>query len=343
MPEDIRIWKILEKEDLKELKKAKLNLEERLEKWLEKDISIISNDLLVIGKQVETTVSGVIDLLCLDKDGDVVILELKRDKTPREITAQILEYASWVKDLSNDQVTRIANEYLKDNGPLEDAFKKKFNSELPEVLNERHQMLVIGSEIDSRSERIIKYLSDTYGVWINAVTFQYFHDEGGKELLARVFLIEPSQAEEKSERITSSKRKPPRTLEELKEIAQNNGVGELCNILIKGLGELFNRTGTTRSSIAFIGIVGENQRTVLSLIPKESNSNDGLKFQVFTKRLSNYFGVEEQKVIALLPKNKEPWEYYRGAPPDLSGFAGYFKNSEEVNSFLIGLNKIGTR
>lgn len=96
MPEDVRIWKILDGDNLKEIKKAKLNLETRIESWLREDISILSDTLLVIGGQIKTDFGGVIDLLCLDQNGDVVIGELKRDKTPREITARVLDYASWV-------------------------------------------------------------------------------------------------------------------------------------------------------------------------------------------------------------------------------------------------------
>ncbi len=94
MPQDVKIWEIQGGNVLKEIKKSKLEVEERIENWLEKDISIISSDLLVIGRQVETDFGGVIDLLCLDYNGDVVIVELKRDKTPREVTAQVLDYAS---------------------------------------------------------------------------------------------------------------------------------------------------------------------------------------------------------------------------------------------------------
>ena len=108
MAEDVRIWEILEEDRLEEMKKTRLDLEARLEKWLEQDISILSSDLLVIGRQVDTDFGGFIDLLCLDYNGDVVIVELKRDKTPREVTAQALDYASWVVALSNDKITEIA-------------------------------------------------------------------------------------------------------------------------------------------------------------------------------------------------------------------------------------------
>ena len=161
MPQVIKIWEIDETNNLNEIKKSKLDLEERIENWLESDISVISNDLLVIGRQVETDFGGIIDLLCIDYNGDLIIIELKRNKTPRDVTAQILDYASWVNDLSNEKVNEIASRYSKETAPLEEAFKKKFNLDLPDILNEHHKMLIVGSEIDSSTERIINYLSDS--------------------------------------------------------------------------------------------------------------------------------------------------------------------------------------
>ena len=54
MPQDVRMWEIQDGDRLREIKHAKLNLEERIENWLEQDISIISDDLLVIGRQIGT-------------------------------------------------------------------------------------------------------------------------------------------------------------------------------------------------------------------------------------------------------------------------------------------------
>jgi hypothetical protein len=74
-----------------------------------------------------------------------------------------LDYASWVNDLSNDKVTTVANAYLESRGCgfLEQAFRQKFRIDVPEVLNESHSMLIVGSQIDPASERIIRYLSTT--------------------------------------------------------------------------------------------------------------------------------------------------------------------------------------
>jgi RecB family endonuclease NucS len=91
MPEEVRIWEVFAGDKLVEGKKTKLGLEERIENWLAHDISLLSSDLLVVGRQVQTDYGGYIDLLCLDGEANVVVVELKRDKTPREITAQVLD------------------------------------------------------------------------------------------------------------------------------------------------------------------------------------------------------------------------------------------------------------
>lgn len=331
MPQDIKVWEIIDGETLKEIHKSKLDLEERLESWLEKDTSIVSNDLLVIGRQIETDFGGVIDLLCVDYNGDIMIVELKRDKTPREITAQTLDYASWVKDLSNEKITEIANRYLGEKGPLEDAFKQKFGAEIPEILNEHHKILIVASEIDSGSERIIKYLSDSYGVGINALTFQYFRNEDEREFLARVFLIEPTEVEYRTQIKSTSKRKPPLSYEELQEIADKNGVGDIYSRIAEGMTDFFDQTGATRSTRAFIGIMGERRNTIFSLIPGESDSSKGVRFQVYIDRFSEYFGISKQDALGIFPSELAEYEPWRGAPPTLVGF---FKDMDEVDSFL---------
>lgn len=207
MSEDIRLWKI-EGKSLKEISKKTFmeqHFEKELEGWVEKDISLISDDLIVIGRQVETfKPNSSIDILCLDREGNTVIVELKRDKTPRDVVAQTLYYASWVKDLSYESIKELVQ--MNFDKSLEDLFHEKFGTDekLPDVLNETHRMLIVASEMDTETEMIIKYLSATHGVDINFIKFQYFRDNG-QEILARVFLVEPDDIEENPHRRRTSK------------------------------------------------------------------------------------------------------------------------------------------
>jgi hypothetical protein len=339
MTTEIKLWKIKPDNKLDVVKSSKLNLEARLEEWLEKDISLVSDGILIIGRQVGTIYGGTIDLLGMDRNGDLVLLELKRDKTPREITAQILDYASWIKDLSNEIVSNIANNYLRlRNGlTLENAFQKKFGIELPEVINESHSMLIIASRIDPASERIIKYLSETYGVNINAATFQHFEEDNGTEIIGRAFLIQPSEIDVSPG--PSPKRKPNLSQEELSKKAEERGVGDFYKNLTSALEQNFIKT-TTRSSLAFYGSIDEGRKSIFSLIPTQSSKEEGLKFQVYITRFVKYFNISREALLSMLPENKEDWKYYPDADPDYSGCIGYFQTEAEVNRFTTWLRTL---
>ncbi|HEX3555362.1 MAG TPA: endonuclease NucS domain-containing protein [Thermoanaerobaculia bacterium] len=335
MPEEVRLWRIQGGDTLREIDRSALDLEARLEVWLERDISVLSPGLLVIGRQVETDFGGFIDLLCLDHEGDVVVVELKRGKTPREITAQILDYGSWVKDLSNERITAIGETYLG-QGKLEEAFKRRFRADLPETLNENHRLLIVASRIDASSERIIKYLSDSYGVNINAATFQYFKEQNESELLARIFLIEPAQVDLQARTKGASKRRPNLTYEELEAIAAEKGVQELYRHAVANFERYFQKH-TTRSSVGFTGVFNGSRKTVVSLIPQQSNASDGLRFQIYSLRLRTLLNLSEDAALAMLPQRREPWTYYETGGPDYEGFQGFFANRAEIDRFMDGL------
>ena len=100
MSDGVRVWAVDESDSLKELELSKLDYEERIENWISNNVSVLvpeESGLLIIGRQVATVFGGWIDLLCINADGDLVIVELKRGKTPREVTAQALDYATWVQ------------------------------------------------------------------------------------------------------------------------------------------------------------------------------------------------------------------------------------------------------
>ncbi len=79
----------------KEVESTVIN-EDKLEKTFVENIDILDPDWLIIGEQVYTDEGKYIDLLCMEPDGDLVVVELKRDMTPREVTAQALDYAASV-------------------------------------------------------------------------------------------------------------------------------------------------------------------------------------------------------------------------------------------------------
>ena len=211
MSDEVRVWAVDESDCLKEMDPSKLDYEERIENWISNNVSVLvpeGSGLLVIGRQVVTSFGGRIDLLCIDGNGDLVIVELKRDKTPREITAQALDYASWVQDLTLQQVEDIASVHLKGK-QLKDEFEQTFGKNYSDVIiNGQHSIKIVASKIDDATDRIIRYLSGK-GIAINFVQFHVFKTADGKEHLVRTFVVPPGQANK-----NSRSPKPYRTLED---------------------------------------------------------------------------------------------------------------------------------
>jgi hypothetical protein len=204
MPIELGFWRLNGNQPAR-LESSGLDLESRLEDILASDLDILNPGLLLVGRQVPTRYGKFIDLLALDAQGNVVVIELKRDRTPRDVVAQLLDYGSWVRDLEVDQIASIFRDFLAKYHPqaagvsLDQAFCKRFNQDkIPDEINERHELVIVASELDHSTERIVTYLADEYGAQINAVFFRVFKDRE-REYLSRVWLRDPKEVEQKTE------------------------------------------------------------------------------------------------------------------------------------------------
>jgi hypothetical protein len=197
MPLELGLWRI--DGELQAISGAGIDVEGRLQALLDRDITIANPGWMVIGREVDTRVAGRLDLLAIDAVGNLVVVELKRNQTPREVVAQVLEYGSWVAKLSAVDLAGIYRQYVeryhRERGQqsLDEAFCKRYGAkELPEDLNQEHELVVVASQFDAASERIVEYLATVHEVAINAIFFRVFKD-GDREYLARVWLRDPTE------------------------------------------------------------------------------------------------------------------------------------------------------
>ncbi|MGW3665089.1 endonuclease NucS domain-containing protein [Streptomyces sp. NPDC005141] len=194
MPLEFGLWRV----DDKPVRVATrpMPLESRLEELIEVDPGILGHPLLLIGRQVLTQYGKVVDLLGMDAEGGLHVLELKRDRTSREVVAQVLDYGSWVQELTNDQIRDIYASYARGRGlaeELDEAFALRFGGIPPEALNSTHALTIVASEIDAATERIVTYLASGFRVPINVLFFRYFEDEE-RSYLARTWLMDEVEA-----------------------------------------------------------------------------------------------------------------------------------------------------
>jgi len=196
MPLEFGLWR-LDGPQLRPVSPSRLSQEKELEALLFQDLSLLSPDLMPLARQVITPYGGRLDVLALDSEGTLVLLELKRDKTPREVVAQTLDYAAWVSTLS---AADLSAHYQGPPGQsLAEGFEARFGEALPESFPAKLSLVIVASELDPATERILAFLTERYAVPINAVFFRHFEDQG-RRYLARSWLTDPHLIEQRSEK-----------------------------------------------------------------------------------------------------------------------------------------------
>lgn len=123
---------------------------ENLQEWIAKNPSCLNEDLLIIQKEFSgfNDTNERLDLLALDKQGNLVIIENKLDDSGRDVTWQVLKYASYCSSLSSDDIIKIYNTYLGNNSAkemLEEFFESEDYEDLLNTGNSQRIMMVSGT------------------------------------------------------------------------------------------------------------------------------------------------------------------------------------------------------
>src|SRR5690606_27951557 len=102
---------------------------QHLEKWIEKNPELLREELLIITNEYDKfdKTKERLELLALDREGNVVVIELKRDDSGKNVDLQALKYAAYCSTLTLDGLTSIYKDYCDRNHHLvskEDAKKR---------------------------------------------------------------------------------------------------------------------------------------------------------------------------------------------------------------------------
>lgn len=202
MPVKHRLWTVEEKP--MQVNPTTLGAERTLEDMIVAAPEILSDAWMLIGRQEATEGGGRADLIAIAPDASLILIELKRDKTPRDVVAQTLDYASWLSGISAQDVEAMY-ERFRTGSSLGKDFQCKFGVELDEdAINENHQLVVVSAGTDSRTERIVRYLASR-DVPINLLSFDVF-EHGDRQFLSRAWFIDPVEAQASASESSSAER-----------------------------------------------------------------------------------------------------------------------------------------
>lgn len=196
--DEIRLWKRGPAEGLRAVRAvSRLDTEIELEELLVAHPELLEDGLTLVGRQAPTA-GGWLDLLGVDRDGRLVIFELKRGSLGRDAVTQVLDYAS---DLSAKSVESIVEhlEARTGKGGVERIpdfatwYGEKFD-DLQGLLPVR--MALVGLGVDETALRIARFLGEA-GRTVEVITFYGFRD-GDDTLLARQVPVPPLLADERT-------------------------------------------------------------------------------------------------------------------------------------------------
>ena len=192
----MRVFEVQSEGQFKEYVQKPFELEHQeavLEDWLEANPDGIVEDgrILIIGRQVVTNLGGFIDLIGLTREGDVVVVELKRDRTPRDTVAQALEYVSFAELLDTVQLEGILRAYLNDDSlSLAEHHREYFELGPDEAVafNKDQRIVIVGQRVTPQIRQTALFLRSK-GVRVTCVEFTFFESSSGTRLLSQGIVV----------------------------------------------------------------------------------------------------------------------------------------------------------
>jgi len=189
----MRTYELLDGDTPVKREVAPFQSERRLEQLLhEVSELLLEEDILLIGRQVGIE-TGTLDLLGVDKFGNVVVFELKKgdsgsgSASEGSILSQPQQYAQSLQWFSYDDLNDVYREYTTDVAPEEastpatdsedsllNAFRARYSTTpKPEAFNQHQRMVIVAEEITDRTAANARYLRDE-GLNFQCVEVQRF-------------------------------------------------------------------------------------------------------------------------------------------------------------------------
>lgn len=189
--EEIRLW-ALTKDESSGVKVQSVDplrnteTEEDLEDTLVAQPVLLEEGLHLVGRQVSTA-NGPLDLIGIDRNGRLVVFELKRGVLARDAVAQVIDYASDLDQMDRDDLAKhIESQSGRGGIPKIEDFDSWYNESFPENNDEfalAPRMILVGLGIDQRAVRMVRFLAKRE-VEIDVLTFHAFR-QNGQVLIAR--------------------------------------------------------------------------------------------------------------------------------------------------------------
>ena len=179
---------------------SELNLSERydIQEWIDDTPEILGEKLLIIGKE-SILPSGIrLDLLAIDENGNLVIIELKRDTSGNHVEWQAIKYASYCSAFTDEEIFKIYQDYLNKKYNDKDAKREIENFLVTfemEKLNKEQRIILVSRDFNSDVASAVLWLNDK-GLDIKCIKINSFLSENNELLIYPTQIIPLPEAED---------------------------------------------------------------------------------------------------------------------------------------------------
>jgi len=183
-----------------------------LQRLLREQIEIISPDTLVVAEEFGDWEDSRrrIDLLGVDKDANLVVIELKRTQDGGHMELQAIRYAAMISTLTFDKVVEIFGRYLSSLGKEEDPESTlleflEWDEPVEDEFAQEVKIVLASAEFSKELTTAVIWLNDS-GLDIRCIRLKPYRD-AGKLYLDVQQVIPLPEAEEYQVRIRDKSRK----------------------------------------------------------------------------------------------------------------------------------------
>ena len=183
----------------------KTHVEEDLQRWADANPHLLNegSPMLSLGTEIVTHRGFSIDNLFVDGNGCLVVAELKRGKSPKDVIAQIVNYAAYVSKLDWDNVEDIAQKYRRID--LGAAYRECFGWSLAKSDTVEFRLLIVAESYEPSVTDSALFLINQ-GTPLALLQFTYFEVGDSKLFEVRTVLGEiPKQRGRRAESETATR------------------------------------------------------------------------------------------------------------------------------------------
>jgi len=176
---------------------SELNIRERfdIQEWIAGTPEILGEPLMIISKELILPSGRRLDLLAVDKEGALVVIELKRDNSGSDVEWQAIKYASYCSSFSHDEIYKYFAEYLgTDYDDAQVKIEGFINCE-PEDINQRQRIMLVAKEFHSEVISAVLWLRESE-IDIECIRVTPYFDQKGELFINPEIIIPLPEAKD---------------------------------------------------------------------------------------------------------------------------------------------------